>query len=170
MGKCDKLCLVPGPTGPTGPTGPAGPVPEMIRIVGPPGPMGPPGPAGIINTKIYSNDTSSNGVYLSPRTIGWNLLSTPNLRENLVELNNDEVLEKVEALAIYQFNLKGHKDTDVCRGPIPEQWNYAFPTDSLPETDVNVEDMIAICLSSIKALRKKVKELELRLGSSNNNE
>jgi peroxiredoxin len=90
--------------------------------------------------------------------------SDVNLKENIVLVNTDEVLAKVEALPVFRWNYKAgsgenHRVSHI--GPMAQDFHAVF---GLNDDDKHLDliDSNGVLLAAVKELARRVKELEAR--------
>ena len=118
---------------------------------------------------IYFNTTPSKGVVLANGSTSWGITSDKNKKENIVELNYKNILDKIDKLPIYQYNYIGADVGYICHGPTAQEWNNLFPSKKDPLM-IDSGDMQGVSLAAIKALyniineqSSKINELEKKL-------
>ena len=57
-------------------------------------------------------------------------------------------------MPIYEYNFKGARPEQVCRGPVAQDWNAAFPCDG-DERKIPSGDLMGVSLAGVKALAKE---------------
>ncbi len=136
--------------------------------------------------RFFSNTLNSTGVSLASGGISWGVISDRNIKEFLVELSYDSILNKVENLPIYSYNLIGNPREVKCMGPMAQDWHGpdGFPLDPIieevedPENEgetitvqkeakdklsIETMDMIGVCFASIKALAERNNKLQAQV-------
>jgi hypothetical protein len=95
-------------------------------------------------TRIFSNDAGTNGVQLITGAGSWSTISDRNLKENIIPTSNDEILEKIIALPIYDYNFIGNPIEQRCVGPMAQDWYLQFPCEptTAPTVDPLTEEPI----------------------------
>jgi hypothetical protein len=111
---------------------------------------------------FYTSAAGATGVTLAAGGGAWVAISDRNKKENLVELNYDDVLSKVHQLPIYQFNYKTTSPGLLCRGPMAQDWHQLFPSEKDP-LGIDTLDLDGISLAAIKALIQEVQTLKQRV-------
>lgn len=82
-----------------------------------------------------------------------------NAKENIKEVNMDEVLSKLEQLKIYEFNYKNVPDTRKCIGPFAQEWYALFPNDK-DNFRIETGDIDGVTLAAIKGLKHKIEIMQ----------
>lgn len=113
---------------------------------------------------IYTAPGTANGVTLAPGGSAWAGVCDRNAKENLRLLNSTDVLSRVEALPVYEYNYKGTDSNKVCRGPTAQDWHELFPSEKDP-LRIDTGDLDGIALAAIKGLSKFVRELQTEVAA-----
>lgn len=74
-------------------------------------------------TFIFSNDTATTGVQLNGGSSSWASVSDVNKKENLAEVDYQDVLSKVDTMPVYHYNYVGNPTQQCCIGPIAQDWH-----------------------------------------------
>lgn len=109
--------------------------------------------------RLQSNITGTTGVTLAGGSGTWVSLSDKNSKTNITAINEDEILAKVAAMPISQWNYKSQDDSIKHIGPMAQDFHEAF---KLGDTDkgISVVDADGINMAAIKALNKKLEILQ----------
>ena len=118
--------------------------------------------------RFFTNTTNTTGVSMASGASAWAAVSDVNKKENIVEVDCEEVLKKVDTLPIYEYNYKGNDAKIKCIGPMAQDWHSSvLPLEKLDNGEdakdkLRIEDMdmIGVCLASIKALSQEIKLLK----------
>jgi predicted ribosome quality control (RQC) complex YloA/Tae2 family protein len=118
--------------------------------------------------QVGSNTTNGNGAYL---TVGgtWTNASSIRFKENLEEISDEEMLERLRSLEITRWNYKGTEETHI--GPMAEQFSDLFGLGVKGDREhISTIDMSGVALRAIQALMNvnnrqetKIQQLEQRL-------
>ncbi|HSK12460.1 MAG TPA: tail fiber domain-containing protein [Phnomibacter sp.] len=114
----------------------------------------------------FQTTTAANlGVYLNPNGNAWLSFCDSNLKEQILPLDDEEVLEKVSAINYTSWRYKGDPDPQNRHyGVMAQDFFAAFGKDALGnignDTAVNPIDLLGIAFSAIKALEKRTEKLE----------
>jgi hypothetical protein len=119
---------------------------------------------------FYSNAARTIGVSLAAGANSWAIVSDRNLKENLVELNDDSILNAISQIGVYRYNFIGCSKERFCYGPVAQEWNAHFNSIiSDPSSEeiqyskdplrIDQGDMMGIMLSCIKGLSERVERL-----------
>jgi len=108
---------------------------------------------------FYTNGTLTTGVKLAPGAGAWSILSDRNAKENIVELNPLDYLNKIENLEVFEWNYISQDSSIRHIGPMAQDFYSTFNlgTDS---TTINSGDFDGVNLILIQALNMKMVELE----------
>lgn len=112
------------------------------------------GSIGIRGTAASSTQAliDSSGAYLSDGGT-WQNASDRNLKENFTDLNQEEVLAKINALNIQQWNYKREDSSVTHIGPIAQDFYEAFKVGG-SDTSISTIDPAGVALIGIQALSK----------------
>lgn len=112
-------------------------------------------------TVFYSSGDLSTGVQLLPGAGAWSILSDSTKKENIVPIDGNLYLDRLNDIAVYSWNYKAQDDSIRHIGPMAQDFYTAFEigTDS---TIINSGDFDGINLLLVKALNEKVKLLEIQ--------
>jgi hypothetical protein len=93
---------------------------------------------------------------------GWACASDRNLKHGLVELDGREVLEKLAALPVYQWQPKGQNAHVLHYGPMAQDFHAAF---GLGDDDkmIGMQDADGVALAAIKGLNAKLERSDVAL-------
>ena len=100
----------------------------------------------------FSSFISSNGTYTA--------MSDRNRKENFVELNPQEVLEKLDDLPMMEWNFKGEDPNIRHIGPIAQDFHAAFHLNGSDDTKISHIDPAGVAIVGVKGLLHRVKDLE----------
>ncbi len=108
------------------------------------------------------NGSASESVYaeLATDAVTWSFPSDINLKEDLKNIDGSDTLDKLSSLSIYNYKMKNNTNRYI--GPVAQEWNSLFGLND-EITRINQNDMIGVCLASIKQLTSRVRELEEKL-------
>lgn len=117
-------------------------------------------------TTFYSNEGQTAGVSLAAGGGAWTTVSDRNAKENFKPVNPTEVLEKVAALPLSNWNYKAQDANIRHLGPMAQDFKAAF---GLGESDTGITtvDADGVALAAIQGLNQKLEtenaELKVRL-------
>ncbi len=111
---------------------------------------------------FFSDTAASIGVYLAPGGNSWAPTSDRNAKENFRQIDPQEILAKVAALPVLDYNLKSQTNTIRHLGPMAQDFAAAF---GLGEDDKHIAtvDADGVALAAIQGLDQKVEEKEARI-------
>ena len=111
---------------------------------------------------FFTNNTNTTGVTIGAGGGSWASVSDVNKKENLVELDCQDFMNKMEDLPIYQYNYIGNSKEQHCFGPTAQDWYKLFPTEK-DQLTIETMDMIGVLMATVKNLNKRVKDLESKI-------
>ena len=111
---------------------------------------------------LSGNTWSNQEVSWAPGDSSWTFSSDMNLKENLVEIDARDVLEKVSALAITEWNFKNHSERHI--GPVAQDFHALFPLGG-SDTTIDSGDLQGVSLAAIQGLHEIVKEKDAKISS-----
>jgi hypothetical protein len=92
----------------------------------------------------------------------WSFSSDRNLKEDFVEVDARQALEKVIALPIAEWNFKGYSQRHV--GPVAQDFHALFPLGG-SDTMIDSGDLQGVSLAAIQGLHKIIQEKEDRIST-----
>ena len=111
-----------------------------------------------INTRSNLSDVA--GVTLAPGGGSWTSLSDRRRKENFRPLDAEQVLGKVAALPITEWNYKSQPITQRHVGPMAQDFHAAFHLDGLKaDTTINTVDIDGVNMLAIQALARRTAAL-----------
>jgi hypothetical protein len=96
----------------------------------------------------------------APGNASWTFSSDRSLKENFVEIDPKEVLERVSRLPITEWNFKGYSLRHI--GPVAQDFQALFPLGG-SETMIDSGDLQGISLAAIQGLHTIVREKEAKI-------
>ena len=114
--------------------------------------------------KLYttSDNSSNSGVYLNAGDSAWNSLSDKNSKENYKKVNKQEILNKLVAMPIEEWNYISQDDKIRHIGPYAQDFNRAYHLGDGKLT-ISTIDADGIALVSLQALAERNKNLEAKV-------
>jgi Chaperone of endosialidase len=105
--------------------------------------------------------TGSSGSFVGGA--GWVCTSDRNKKENFKAVNARAVLEKLAAMPVTRWNMKGDRNKTPHMGPVAQDFKAAF---GLGESDktINAADAQGVALAAIKGMYEKNQALEKQVG------
>jgi hypothetical protein len=114
--------------------------------------------------KLFSDAATTVGVYLSPGASSWTVVSDRNKKENFQAINNEDVLLKVGALRLTNWNYKAQAKDVRHIGCMAQDFYAAFRLDGESDTTINSLDIDGINMAAIQALKVRTDELKKAAG------
>lgn len=110
-------------------------------------------------TKVYSNADQTAGVTIHAGASAWAVNSDRNLKENFTPVDGQELLEKIAALPISEWNYKTQSEKIKHIGPVAQDFYAIF---GLGDDNVTIStiDPAGIALAGIKELINENRELK----------
>lgn len=111
---------------------------------------------------FYTNGALTAGVELRPGASAWSSVSDVNRKENFKDLDGDEVLAKLAAMPIREWNYKAQESAIRHVGPTAQDFAAAF---GLGEDTLRIStiDADGIALRAIQALEARTREENVAL-------
>jgi len=100
----------------------------------------------------YSGYFAANGAYVS--------VSDRNRKENFVEVNTQELLEKLDGMPMFEWNFKGEDPGVRHIGPIAQDFHDSFHLNGSDEKKISHIDPSGVAIVGVKGLLTRVKGLE----------
>jgi hypothetical protein len=101
------------------------------------------------------------GPSLAFNSADWITSSDRAIKENIVDVDADDILQRVIALPIYTYNMIGSDPSARCIGPVAQEWNAQFVSSKNP-LGIDNADQRGVALAAIKALAAKSAAIEAR--------
>jgi hypothetical protein len=98
----------------------------------------------------------------APGDSSWTPSSDRNLKENFVEIDSKEVLERVSRLPITEWNFKGYSLRHI--GPVAQDFQALFPLGG-SDTTIDSGDLQGVSLAAIQGLHKIVQEKDAEIST-----
>ena len=113
---------------------------------------------------VYTNAARTIGVNIAANGNAWNVVCDEELKTDMVELNPNDVLERLHQCRYYKFKYKGQGDDEQeFMAPTAQQFNSLFPLNKPNEKVINQFDATSSAMAGVSALYSKYLELEERL-------
>jgi hypothetical protein len=109
--------------------------------------------------RLYSDSTTSVGVVVFAGGGSWNSISDRRKKENFTAIDGEDILDKVGAMPVTQWNYKSQPTTQHHIGPMAQDFYAAFHLDGTSDTTINTLDIDGINMAAIQALKKRTDEL-----------
>lgn len=109
---------------------------------------------------LYSNAATTTGVRLVGGTSGWTTVSDRNMKSNIVDIDHEEILNKIMSVPVSKWNYKDVDPGIKYIGPMAQDFYKAFHlggTDSLGINTINID---GVNFAGIQALYKRTELLQ----------
>ena len=116
---------------------------------------------------IYTTGTRTGlgvSATLAAGSTAWAALCSREAKENIVAVDPLDMLRRVDALGIYEFNYKGAPAGFTCRGPRADEWAGLFPS-AKDANRIETMDLDAAALGAIKGLSQLVRSQAERIAA-----
>jgi len=110
--------------------------------------------------QLFSNNSLTTGVSLAPGGGAWVNLSDKNKKENFCSINTEDILVKVGAIPLSNWNYKAQDKSIRHIGPLSQDFFAAFHLDGESDTTINTLDIDGINMAAIQALLHRTDELK----------
>lgn len=113
-------------------------------------------------TRVFSNAAATTGVQLAPGGNAWSSLSDRSVKENVVPVEADVVLERLSQLPIATWNLTSQDPSIRHLGPMAQDFHAAF---GLGESDTHISATNAsgVAFAAIQELHRLASDQEARI-------
>ena len=98
----------------------------------------------------------------APGNASWTFSSDRSLKENFVEIDPKEVLERVSRLPITEWNFKGYTLRHI--GPVAQDFQALFPLGG-SETMIDSGDLQGVALAAIQGLHEMLREKDTKIST-----
>jgi trimeric autotransporter adhesin len=107
--------------------------------------------------RLFTNATRTVGVSLAAGGSAWATISDRNLKESIVWLDGEDVLQRLRNVPVASWSFVGTDAAVRNIGPMAQDWHAAFPLnpDSLT---INQADFDGVNLAAIRALERRTSE------------
>lgn len=113
------------------------------------------------NSPTTSETGTLTGVELTAGAGSWTTLSDRRAKENFRPLDAEQVLQKVAALPITEWNYKSQPVTQRHVGPMAQDFYQAFRLDGIGrDTTINTVDIDGVNMVAIQALARRTAQLQ----------
>lgn len=111
--------------------------------------------------RLFTNMGLTAGVTLAPGGSSWDVVSDRNKKENFKQINQEEILKKVAALPVSNWNYKSQSASLRHIGTMAQDFYAAFGADGLgTDTTINTMDIAGVNMAAIQALEKRTVQLK----------
>lgn len=115
---------------------------------------------------FYTNNPATTGVELAPAGSSWASLSDVNAKENFRDVDGEDVLAKLAAMSIQEWNYKAQDAAIRHMGPTAQEFRAAFGLGDFP-LRINTIDADGVALAAVKALEARTRATNERLHREN---
>ena len=113
--------------------------------------------------RFLSGGSGANqAVSWAPGDSSWTPSSDRNLKENFVEIDSKEVLERVSRLPITEWNFKGYALRHI--GPVAQDFHFLFPLGG-SDTRIDSGDLQGVSLAAIQGLHELLREKDAKVST-----
>lgn len=114
---------------------------------------------------LYTNPTTTTGVYLNAGGSSWNVLSDRNRKESFLDVEGEDVLARLREVPVSTWRYVSEEDRAVRHiGPMAQDWHAAFGLGTDDES-INMSDFDGVNLAAIQALEARTTEQAERIRS-----
>lgn len=111
--------------------------------------------------RLFTNQGLTSGVTMSAGGGSWNTVSDRRKKENFRQVDAEEILKKVAALPVTNWNYKAQPLSQRHIGPMAQDFYQAFQLDGIGnDTTINTSDIDGINMVAIQALEKRTVQLQ----------
>jgi hypothetical protein len=112
--------------------------------------------------RFFTNATMTVGVQVASGGSSWVVISDRNRKEQFVDVDLQNVLEKVRTLPVTTWRYKDEDDQSVRHiGPMAQDWHALFGFSGDDKT-INMSDFDGVNLAAIKALEARTAEMQAK--------
>ena len=115
---------------------------------------------------FYTNGATTSGVELAKGGSSWAPLSDVNAKENFRDVAGEDVLAKLAAMSIQEWNYKSQDASIRHMGPTAQEFRAAFGLGDFP-LRINTVDADGVALAAVKALEARTRATNERLTREN---
>ncbi|WP_181307626.1 tail fiber domain-containing protein [Rufibacter sp. XAAS-G3-1] len=113
---------------------------------------------------LYSTANATSGVEVAAGGGSWSSVSDSTRKENFRPIDAEQVLLKVAALPVTEWNYKSQTPNERHIGPMAQDFYSAFRLDGIGrDTTINTIDIDGVNMVAIQALEKRTRELQKQL-------
>jgi hypothetical protein len=111
--------------------------------------------------RLFTNQGLTSGVTMSAGGGSWSTVSDCRKKENFRQVNAEEILKKVAALPVTNWNYKAQPLNQRHIGPMAQDFYTAFQLDGIGnDTTINTGDIDGVNMVAIQALEKRTVQLQ----------
>lgn len=105
---------------------------------------------------VFFESPTNNSVYWTPGDSDWTFTSDAASKENFRDVDPRDMLRRVAALPITEWNYIGYTQRNI--GPTAQDWQKAFSEFSRSDKSINSGHMQGVALAAIKGLAEELKD------------
>ncbi len=109
--------------------------------------------------RLYTNSTSTLGVYMEHNATAWSVICDRNRKENFRPIDGEQILMKIRTMPITEWNYKGTDRTVRYIGPVAQDFYSAFHLGGTDSLGINSLCIDGVNMAAIQALEKRTAEL-----------
>ena len=114
--------------------------------------------------RLFTNSSTTTGVYLNASGSSWNTVSDRNRKENFAALDGEDVLARLRRVPVSEWNYIAEGAEVRHVGPVAQDWHAAFPLNGDPLT-INSGDFDGVNLAAIQALERRTTDQASRIAA-----
>jgi hypothetical protein len=103
---------------------------------------------------------STAGVYMRHGQSGWSNYCDRNIKENFIELDGEELLEKLHSIPVTEWNYKKGDTSMKYVGPMAQDFYAAFHLGGTDSLGINSISIDGVNMAGIKALEQRTREMK----------
>jgi hypothetical protein len=107
---------------------------------------------------VTTYDVTTPGVQLQPGAFAWSSVSDANAKENFRDLSDDDVLGRIAAMPVRQWNYKAQGSAILHIGPTAQDFHGAFGLGEDP-LRISTIDADGVALAAVHALESRTRQL-----------
>jgi hypothetical protein len=106
---------------------------------------------------------STAGVYMRHGQSGWSNYCDRNKKENFMDVDGEELLEKIRSIPVTRWNYKMTDPNDKYIGPMAQDFYAAFHLGGTDSLGINSISIDGVNMAGVKALEKRTREMKTTL-------
>lgn len=115
--------------------------------------------------RLYTNASTTTGVYLSSGGSSWNVVSDRNMKLDFGAMDGEDVLTRLRDVPVTSWRYRDEEDRSIRHvGPMAQDWHRAFALGD--DVTINMSDFDGINLAAIQALERRTVKLQKNLEES----
>jgi hypothetical protein len=108
---------------------------------------------------LFTNRNESSGAYMRANTSGWVAFCDRNKKENFRPVDGEELLSKLRAMSIAEWNYKNTDPSIKYIGPVAQDFYAAFHLGGTDSLGINSICIDGVNMAAVQALEKRTAEL-----------